>query len=82
MQEQYGDGYTLTITAAVDRPVDAQAIGQVISQHVAGAALKRACGGELVFRLPTAAARSAALPDLLDKLESEGALPPRQIYLH
>lgn len=73
VQERYGDGYTLTVTTAVDKPVDVGAIAGVVTRHVAGSALARACGGELVFRLPTAAAASAALPDLLDVLEAEGA---------
>lgn len=73
VQEQYGDGYTLTVTAAVDQPVDSEGIERLITQHVPEAGLARFCGGELVFRLPTAAAASTALPDLLDTLETEGA---------
>jgi hypothetical protein len=71
-QERYGDGYMLTVTAAVDQPVDAEAISSMITQHVGSATLQRACGGELVFRLPTAPATSAALPELLDALDGEG----------
>lgn len=72
LQERYGDGYMLTVTAAVDQPVEADAIGSMITQHVSTATLQRACGGELVFRLPTAPATSAALPGLLDALDGEG----------
>ena len=73
-QERYGDGYMLTVTAAVDQPVDAEAISSMITQHVGSATLQRACGGELVFRLPTASATSAALPELLDALDGEGVV--------
>jgi hypothetical protein len=73
-QEHYGDGYMLTVTAAVDQPVDANAISSMITQHVVSATLERACGGELVYRLPNAPATSAALPELLDALDSEGVL--------
>jgi hypothetical protein len=62
----------LTVTAAVDQPVDAEAISSMITQHIGSATLQRACGGELVFRLPTAPATSAALPELLDALDGEG----------
>lgn len=71
LQERYGDGYMLTVTTAVDRPVDTTGIERLVAGRVAGAAVARSCGGELVFRLPVAAA--SAFPDLLDAVDAEGA---------
>ena len=69
-QEQYGDGYTLTLATAVDRPVSRDAIHALVARHVPGSARLRAVGGELVYRLPLA--HIARFPDLLEALEAEG----------
>ena len=69
-QEQYGDGYTLTLATAVDGPVSRNAIHAVIAQRVPDSACIRAVGGELVYRLPLA--HIARFPDLLEALEAQG----------
>ena len=73
-QEQYGDGYTLTLATAVDRPVSRDAIHSLIAHRVPGATRVRAVGGELVYRLPLT--HIARFPDLLEALEAEGMFCP------
>lgn len=71
-QEEFGDGHILTLTHDVGAgEADDGAVTRLVTAAVPGAALQRAGGGELAFRLPAAA--SASFPDLLDQLQLHGA---------